>query len=134
MALLIAVHMKQNIGPLSALCGVFLAASGASAGITFLMGGKLKEIEMAISNMTGGLTGMICDGAKFGCSIKIASGVGEAVRAALLAIDGFSLNDNNGIVASDVESTIANIGKLATDGMGFTDEVIIRTMLSYNFV
>ena len=129
MSLLLSVHMKQYVGRLSALCGVLLATAGASCGIVYLMGGGLEEIKMAIQNNAGGVTGMICDGAKFGCSVKIASSITSAMQAALMALNHQVLDDLNGIVNSDVEQTIKNIGTLATEGMNNADEVILQAML-----
>jgi L-cysteine desulfidase len=129
MSLLLSVHMKQYVGRLSALCGVLLATAGASCGIVYLMGGGLDEITMAIQNNAGGVTGMICDGAKFGCSVKIASSVNSAMQAALMAMNHQVLDDSNGIIHADVEQTIKNIGDVATLGMNNADEIILQAML-----
>jgi L-cysteine desulfidase len=129
LALLITIYMKSFVGQLSALCGVLLSTAGAACGITYIMGGDFQQLGMTLKNMTGSVTGMICDGAKFGCSHKISSSVGAAVQSSLLAMNHNCLNGLNGIIDDDVEATIRNIGRLATEGMEVTDEVILKTML-----
>ncbi len=129
LALLTSIYMKSFVGQLSALCGVLLSTAGAACGITYLMGGSFRQQEMTIKNMTGSVTGMICDGAKYGCSHKIASSVSAAIQSSLLAMNSNELGGMNGIVDDDVEATIRNIGRLANEGMEVTDEVILKTML-----
>ncbi len=129
LALLVTIYMKSFVGQLSALCGVLLSTAGAACGITYIMGGDLQQLGMTLKNMTGSVTGMICDGAKFGCSHKISSSVGAAIQSSILAINHNSLNGLNGIVDNDVEATIRNIGRLANEGMEITDQVILETML-----
>nr|WP_320118853.1 L-serine ammonia-lyase, iron-sulfur-dependent, subunit alpha [uncultured Marinifilum sp.] len=128
-ALLVTIYMKSFVGQLSALCGVLLSTAGAACGMTYIMGGDFKQLGMTLQNMTGSVTGMICDGAKYGCSQKIAASVSAAVQSSLLAINHSSLNGQDGIIDDDVEATIRNIGRLANEGMGVTDEVILKTML-----
>lgn len=125
---LISIHIHSFLGHLSALCGICLAGTGAACGITYLMGGEQKELEYAIKNMAGNITGMICDGAKLGCALKVSSGVTSAVQAALLSIDGIQTG-NDGIVEEDIEKTIHNIGRIGCEGMLETDRVILKTML-----
>ncbi len=129
LSILTTIYMKSFVGQLSALCGISLSTTGAACAITYMMGGTFEQISMTIKNMTGGVTGMICDGAKYGCSNKLAAGVGMAVQAALLAMNNNYLNGLNGIIDNNVETTIRNIGRLANEGMGVTDEVILKTML-----
>jgi len=129
LALLVSIYMKSFVGQLSALCGILMSTTGAACGITYLLKGNYTQIVKTINNMTGSLTGMICDGAKYGCSHKISSGVNAAVQSALLAMGDVSLGGTNGIIDDDVESTIRNIGRLAVEGMDVTDEVILRIML-----
>ncbi len=129
LAILTTIYMKSFVGQLSALCGIILSTTGAACAITYMMGGTFEQVSMTIKNMTGGVTGMICDGAKYGCATKIAAGVSMAIQSALLAIDSNHLNGQNGIIDNDVESTIRNIGRLANEGMGVTDDVILKTML-----
>ena len=108
-------------------CGV-AAATGASAAICMMMGGGLHEIEGAIKNMAGDITGMICDGAKEGCSLKLSTAVASAVKAALFAKNGVVLPDDNGILATTVEQTMQNMGRVSAEGMAHTDEVILDIM------
>jgi L-cysteine desulfidase len=129
LALLVTIYMKSFVGQLSALCGVLLSTAGAGCGITYIMGGDFKQIGMTLQNMTGSVTGMICDGAKYGCSHKIAASVSAAIQSSLLAMNHNCLNGMNGIIDDDVEATIRNIGRLANEGMEVTDEVILKTML-----
>ncbi|MUP38118.1 L-cysteine desulfidase family protein [Labilibaculum euxinus] len=129
LALLVTIYMKSFVGQLSALCGVLLSTAGAGCGITYIMGGDFKQMGMTLQNMTGGVTGMICDGAKYGCSHKIAASVSAAIQSSLLAMNHNCLNGMNGIIDDDVEATIRNIGRLANEGMEVTDEVILKTML-----
>ncbi|SMO61230.1 L-cysteine desulfidase [Saccharicrinis carchari] len=129
LALLVSIYMKSFVGQLSALCGVLLSTTGAACGITYIMGGNLEQLGMTLQNMTGSVTGMICDGAKFGCSHKISSSVGAAIQSSLLAMNHNHLNGLNGIIDDDIDATIRNIGRLATEGMEVTDDVILQTML-----
>jgi len=129
LALLITIYMKSFVGQLSALCGVLLSTAGAACGITYIMGGTFQQLGMTLKNMTGSVTGMICDGAKYGCSHKISASVSAAIQSSLLAMNHNCLNGMNGIIDDDVEATIRNIGRLANEGMEVTDEVILKTML-----
>ncbi|NOU59342.1 serine dehydratase subunit alpha family protein [Marinifilum caeruleilacunae] len=129
LALLTTIYMKSFVGQLSALCGVLLSTAGAACGITYIMGGDFQQLGMTLKNMTGSVTGMICDGAKYGCSHKISASVSAAIQSSLLAMNHNVLNGMNGIIDDDVEATIRNIGRLANEGMEVTDEVILKTML-----
>lgn len=126
---LLSIYIKSKMGRLSALCGVAVAATASSCGIVFLLGGTFEQMTYAIRNMVGNLTGMICDGAKVGCSLKVSSGVSASVNAALLAIDNICIQETDGIVTDDVESTIENLAKLGSEGMVETDKMILDLML-----
>lgn len=126
---LLSIHVKSQMGRLSALCGVSVAALASSAGIVYLLGGSFDQMTFAIKNMIGNLTGMICDGAKVGCSLKVYSGVSAGVNAALLAIDNICIQQTDGIINEDVEDSIANLAKLGSDGMVETDKMILDLML-----
>lgn len=130
LALLTSTYMKSYIGQLSAFCGVAIAGCGAACGITYLMGGNFNSMDLAIKNMAGGVTGMICDGAKSGCSMKVCSAVTAAVHSALFAINNEGLDAKNGIVDEDVEQTIKNIGEIAVLGLKDADSVILKQMLA----
>jgi L-cysteine desulfidase len=126
---LVAIHIKSYLAPLSALCGVLVAATGASTGITYLLGGNYQQIVYAIKNMAGGITGMICDGAKLGCALKVSAGVCTAVQAALLSMDGIGISHLDGIIEKDIEKTIQNVGLIGSVGMVETDKLILHTMV-----
>ena len=127
---LISVLIKQNFGKLSGACGCVVASTGAACGITYLLGGNCEQIAYAIKNMTATLTGMICDGAKPGCALKVASGTSAAVQSAYFAIDNICASATDGIIAECVEQTIANIGNLASNAMLATDKAIIEIMVN----
>lgn len=127
---LTVIYIKQSLGRLSALCGCVVAASGSSCGITYLMGGEYEEIVMAVKNMVANLTGMICDGAKPSCAMKLASGVSTAVLSAMLAMEHRCVSEMEGIVESDVDRTIHNLTTIGRDGMNETDRLILNIMTS----
>ena len=126
---LVAIHIKHYLGKLSALCGCVVASTGSACGIVYLQGGGYKEISAAIKNMAGNITGMVCDGAKVGCAMKVASGVSCAVQSAVLALRGTCIPSTDGIVEDDVEKTIQNIGAIGSAGMKATDKMILDIML-----
>ncbi|WDV46868.1 L-serine ammonia-lyase, iron-sulfur-dependent, subunit alpha [Clostridiaceae bacterium M8S5] len=130
LANLIAIYIKTHLGRLSALCGCVVASAGASCGITYLMGGKFKNIVYALKNMIGNITGMICDGAKTGCALKVSTGVSAAIQSALLAINDIEISRKDGIIHQDVEETIKNIAKIGSEGMMHTDEMILDIMIN----
>ena len=126
---LVAIHIKSFLGKLSALCGCVVASTGSACGIVYLQGGGLQEICAAIQNMAGNITGMVCDGAKVGCAMKVASGVSCAVQSAVLALRGTCIPSTDGIIEDDVEKTIRNVGKIGSAGMKATDRMILDIML-----
>ncbi|MGL4293255.1 MAG: serine dehydratase subunit alpha family protein [Bacteroidales bacterium] len=130
MSHLIAIHIKTYLGRLSALCGCVVAASGAACGITYLMGGNYIQITYAIKNMIGNITGMVCDGAKAGCALKVSSGTSSAVQSAILAVDDICISENDGIIESDIEKTIYNLGKIGSAGMQNTDHIMLNIMVN----
>ena len=125
---LTAIYIKQSLGALSALCGCVVASIGSSVGIVYLMGGDYSRICAAVKNMIANLTGMICDGAKPACSLKITSGVSTAILSALLAMEGKCVTSSEGIVDDCVDKSIHNLTAIGADGMGFTDEMVLRMM------
>ena len=129
MSHLTAIHIKHHLGRLSAHCGAMVAGTAAACGITLLMGGGLREMEMTVRNMVGNVAGMICDGAKSSCALKVASAVGAGIQAAMLALEGSAVPGNEGIVSEDIEACIANLGRLGSTGMRETDKVILDIML-----
>ena len=126
---LVAIHIKHYLGKLSALCGCVVASTGSACGIVYLQGGGYKEVCAAIKNMAGNITGMVCDGAKVGCAMKVASGVSCAVQSAVLALRGTCIPSTDGIIEDDVEKTIRNIGTIGSAGMKATDRMILDIML-----
>ncbi|MFX0548672.1 serine dehydratase subunit alpha family protein [Hathewaya histolytica] len=125
---LIAIHIKSYLGRLSALCGCVVAAAGSSSGIVYLLDGTLEEVKYAIKNMAGNIVGMICDGAKTGCALKVSTGVSAAVMSALLALDHIEISDQDGIIHKDTEITIKNLAEIGTKGMSETDKIILDIM------
>ena len=127
---LTAIYIKQSLGKLSALCGCVVASIGSSVGITYLMGGDYERICHSVKNMIANLTGMICDGAKPSCSLKITSGVSTAVLSALLSMEGKCVTSTEGIVDDSVDKCIHNLTAIGADGMGITDEMVLQMMTS----
>lgn len=125
---LLVVYIKQSLGRLSALCGCVVAATGASCGITWLMGGTRKQVSYAIKNMVGNLTGMICDGAKPSCAMKVSSGVSTAMLSALMAMENKVVTEVEGIIDEDVDQTIANLTRIGSQGMEETDKIVLTIM------
>lgn len=125
---LTVIYIKQSLGRLSALCGCVVAATGSSCGITYLMGGGFAEIVSAVKNMIANLTGMICDGAKPSCAMKVASGVSTAVLSAMMAMEGHSVTSVEGIIEEDVDRSIRNLTRIGRDGMNETDRMVLEIM------
>ncbi len=126
---LTVIYIKQSLGRLSALCGCVVAATGSAAGITYLMGGTYTEITYAIKNMIANISGMICDGAKPGCALKVTSGVSTAILSASLAMQHSYADATEGIVEDDIDRTIRNLTRIGREGMTQTDDLILDIML-----
>lgn len=126
---LVAIHIKGYLGKLSALCGCVVASTGSSCGIVYLRKGGYEKVCYAIKNMIGNITGMVCDGAKVGCAMKVASGVSSSIQSAVLALDGICISSNDGIIEDDIEKTIQNLGKIGSVGMQNTDNMILDIMV-----
>lgn len=127
---LITLHLKSGIGPLSAYCGAISAGCGAAAGITYLQGGKFKEVAHTVVNAIAINSGVICDGAKASCAAKIASAVEAGILGMEMYRRGSQFLSGDGIVTKGVENTIRNVSLLASEGMRKTDSEIIKIMLS----
>ncbi len=125
---LTVIYIKQSLGRLSALCGCVVAATGSSCGITYLMGGGYEEISYAVKNMIANLTGMICDGAKPSCALKLSSGVSTAVLSAMLAMQHKCVSSVEGIIDDDVDRSILNLTTIGRDGMNETDRLVLQIM------
>ena len=129
LSILITIRIKRGIGRLSALCGCGIAAAvGASCGVLYVLGGSKQQVQYAIKNMVANLTGMVCDGAKSGCAVKVATSVSAAIQSAVLAINNAFVPDMDGIVDKDVEQTIENLGSVGRQGMAQTDQLILDMM------
>lgn len=127
---LTAIYIKQSLGKLSALCGCVVASTGSSVGVTYLMGGDYARCCAAVKNMVANLTGMICDGAKPSCSLKLTSGVSTAILSALLAMEGKCVTSQEGIVDDDIDRSIHNLTAIGADAMCITDEMVLKIMTS----
>lgn len=125
---LTAIYIKQSLGKLSALCGCVVASIGSSCGITYLMGGDYQRICWAVKNMIANLTGMICDGAKPSCALKISSGVSTAILSALLAMEGKCVSSAEGIIDDCVDRSIHNLTSIGADAMRATDDMVLSIM------
>ena len=125
---LTAIYIKQSLGKLSALCGCVVASIGSSCGITYLMGGDYERICFAVKNMIANLTGMICDGAKPSCSLKICSGVSTALLSALLSMEGKHVTEAEGIIDIDVDRSIHNLTSIGKEAMCATDDMVLDIM------
>lgn len=127
--------VKHNIGRLSALCGCGVAAgTGASVAITWLMGGTYAQIEGAIQNMIANTTGMICDGAKVGCSLKLATSASAAIQSSLLSMSNVIVPSGNGVIGKTAEDSIRNLGYLSKHAMGLVDKMVLNVMMEGQIV
>lgn len=125
---LTVIYIKQSLGRLSALCGCVVAATGSSCGITYLMGGGYQQVIYAVQNMIATLTGMICDGAKPSCALKLTSGVSTAVMSAILAMEQKCVTAVEGIIEENVNRSIRNLTRIGADGMNETDKMVLDIM------
>ncbi len=127
---LMVIYIKRKLGRLSGLCGVMVAGIGSGCGITYLMGGTREQVGNSVKNMIGNLTGVICDGAKPSCSLKVSSAVSTATISSLMAMDNKVLSSLEGITDNDVDKTIQNLTDIGSDGMLQTDKMVLDIMTS----
>lgn len=127
---LVTIYIKSKFGRLSALCGATIAATGASCGIVYLFGGNVIDVKSSIQNMLGNVTGMLCDGAKAGCALKVSTCTNAAVQSAILATEGIAIDSTNGIIENDPEKTIDNLCRLGNQGTLEADKIILDIMLN----
>jgi len=125
---LTAIYIKQSLGRLSALCGCVVASTGSSCGLTYLMGGGYEQVAASVKNMIANLAGMVCDGAKPSCALKVSSGVSTAVLSAMLAIQNHSVSSCEGLIEDDVDRCIHNMTRLGSLGMRETDNMVLDIM------
>ena len=125
---LTVIYIKESLGRLSALCGCVVAATGSSCGITWLMGGTYQQITYAVQNMIANLTGMICDGAKPSCALKVTTGVSTAVLSAIMAMENRHVTSVEGIIDEDVDKSIRNLTRIGSQGMNETDRLVLDIM------
>lgn len=125
---LTVIYIKQSLGRLSALCGCVVAATGSACGLTYMMGGGYEQVTYAVKNMVASLTGMLCDGAKPSCALKVASGASTAVMCAILAVDNRSVTEVEGIIDRSVDKSIKNMTAIGRDGMAETDKLVLDIM------
>jgi len=125
---LTAIYIKQSLGRLSALCGCVVASTGSSCGITYLMGGNYEQVAYSVKNMIANLAGMVCDGAKPSCALKVSSGVSTAVLSAMLAIQNRYVTSAEGLIEDDVDRCIHNLTRMGSEGMDETDRLVLDIM------
>lgn len=125
---LTAIYIKQSLGRLSALCGCVVASTGSSCGITYLMGGSYEQVAYSVKNMIANLAGMVCDGAKPSCALKVSSGVSTAVLSAMLAIQNHHVTSVEGLIEDDVDRCIHNLTRIGAKGMDETDRLVLDIM------
>ena len=125
---LTVIYIKQSLGRLSALCGCVVAATGSSCGITYLMGGTYEQISYAVQNMIANITGMICDGAKPSCALKVTTGVSTAVLSAIMAMENKCVSAVEGIIDNDVDQSIRNLTRIGSQAMNETDKMVLEIM------
>lgn len=125
---LTAIYIKQSLGRLSALCGCVVASTGSSCGITYLMGGSYEQVAYSVKNMIANLAGMVCDGAKPSCALKVTSGVSTAVLSAMLAVQNKHVSSVEGLIEEDVDRSIHNMTRIGSEGMNETDRMVLEIM------
>jgi L-cysteine desulfidase len=129
LACLVTSATTWHLGTLSAVCGCSNAAGiGLAAGLVALEGGGEEEVSLAVTNLVGNVAGMICDGAKIGCGLKVMTAVDAAYRAATLALNGIGIPVSDGIVGLDGRASLANLGRIANQGMVSADSEILEIM------
>ncbi|MFV0366476.1 MAG: serine dehydratase subunit alpha family protein [Mangrovibacterium sp.] len=129
MSNLLVIYIKTKLGRLSALCGVTVAAMGASSAITMLMGGSCEQLTYSVKNMIANVTGMLCDGAKPSCAMKVSGAVSSAVYSAIMAMRNNVVTSAEGVADDCIEKTICNLSSIGGDGMSETDKMILNIML-----
>lgn len=127
---LTAIYIHSKLPRLSAFCAAATASMGAAAGMAYLAGGRYKTIARTLNLMTGDVTGMVCDGASEGCSLKVSSGALSAWKSVMLALDGNAPTFSEGLAADDVDDSLSNIGEIVCKGMMQTDRSVLNIMIN----
>ncbi|WP_321348511.1 L-serine ammonia-lyase, iron-sulfur-dependent, subunit alpha [uncultured Draconibacterium sp.] len=125
---LMVIYIKRGLGRLSGLCGVTVAGIGASCGITYLMGGNRDQVAYSVKNMIGNIAGVICDGAKPSCALKVSNAASSATFSAMMAMDNKVVSSLEGIADNDVDKTIRNLTDIGSEGMSQTDKMVLEIM------
>ena len=125
---LTSIYIKRGIGRLSALCGIVNASIGVTSGIVYLHGGNFMQVGYAIKNMINTLAGMVCDGAKPSCALKMSTGLYSAFVFAELAFNNHVVDSTDGLSEENLDFSIRNLGRLGHDGMNQTDDIILDIM------
>ena len=126
---LVALNQKKYIGSLSAYCGAVCAAAGAGAGITYLCGGTLEQIENTVVNTIADAGGIVCDGAKPSCAAKISTALQAAILSHKMAMRGLTFARGEGLVMDCPEDTIKAVGYVGRAGMKQADVEILNLMI-----
>lgn len=127
---LLTIYVKSHIGRLSAMCACAIAASiGVGGGTSYLLGDGIDKIEITINNIVGSIGGILCDGAKFGCALKLSSATGIAIESALLAHNDIAIPKGDGIVCYSADDTVAMLGRIAGKGMIETDAYMAKEII-----
>ena len=128
MSHLMSIYIKRGIGRLSALCGIVNATMGVSAALTYLEGGTFEQTGYALKNMINTIAGMVCDGAKPSCALKMSVGLYSAFVCSELAVHSRVVDNTDGLSEADLDCSIRNLGRLGKDGMNQTDDMILDIM------
>lgn len=126
---LVTIYIKNKLGELSAVCGATIAAAGTACGVVYLLGGREDSMLQALKSVLGNVAGMVCDGAKAGCSMKVTTCTQAAVLSAMMAMAGKGIQGTDGIVDHEEEKTIYNFIRMATEGMGNMDQILLDIIL-----
>ena len=129
---LVTIHLKTGIGPLSAYCGATSAGCGAAAGVTYLYGGRYREIAHTIVNALAINSGMICDGAKESCGLKVSNAASEAWSAAMLALENRGIRNTQGIISPDIHELGITLREFNEKIFSAADSVMIGLMTRQN--
>ena len=128
MSHLMSIYIKRGIGRLSALCGIVNATMGVSAALTYLERGDFEQVGFALKNMINTIAGMVCDGAKPSCALKMSVGLYSAFVCSELAVHSRVVDRTDGLSESDLDCSIRNLGRLGKEGMNQTDDCILDIM------